>query len=105
VVVGRCCMLCGQVGLAGSVTLGDYVVLGGKAGVSDHVSVASKVRVAAKSGVVSNIEEPGDYAGFPAVRAQEWRRSIVALRRLGRPSSQMNTSDLEYRAEDADNKI
>jgi UDP-3-O-[3-hydroxymyristoyl] glucosamine N-acyltransferase len=35
--------------------------------VSDHVSVASKVRVAAKSGVVSNIEEPGDYAGFPAV--------------------------------------
>ncbi|KAH9555958.1 hypothetical protein CY35_08G144000 [Sphagnum magellanicum] len=105
VVVGRCCMLCGQVGLAGSVTLGDYVVLGGKAGVSDHVSVASKVRVAAKSGVVSNIEEPGDYAGFPAVRAQEWRRSIVALRRFGRPSSQMNTPDLEYRAEDADTKI
>ncbi|KAH8955650.1 hypothetical protein BDL97_08G151900 [Sphagnum fallax] len=105
VVVGRCCMLCGQVGLAGSVTLGDYVVLGGKAGVSDHVSVASKVRVAAKSGVVSNIEEPGDYAGFPAVRAQEWRRSIVALRRFGRPSSQRNTPDLEYREEDADNKI
>ncbi len=26
-----------------------------------------QVRVAAKSGVVSNIEEPGDYAGFPAV--------------------------------------
>ncbi|KAJ7299675.1 hypothetical protein O6H91_21G039000 [Diphasiastrum complanatum] len=90
VVIGRCCMLCGQVGLGGSATLGDYVVLGGKAGVADHVTIASKVRVAAKSGVMSDLKQAGDYAGFPAVPAQEWRRSTVALRRLGRQSSISN---------------
>eukprot|EP00850_Spirogloea_muscicola_P022024 SM000273S10234 [mRNA] locus=s273:108537:116439:+ [translate_table: standard] len=68
VVIGRCCLLCGQVGLGGSSTLGDYVILGGKAGVADHMSICSKVRVAAKAGVMRDITEPGDYAGFPALR-------------------------------------
>ncbi|EFJ35884.1 hypothetical protein SELMODRAFT_404190 [Selaginella moellendorffii] len=67
VVIGCNCMICGQVGIAGSCTLGDNVVLGGQAGVADHIEIASKVRIAAKSGVTSNITEPGDYAGFPAV--------------------------------------
>ncbi|KAL3676236.1 hypothetical protein R1sor_026184 [Riccia sorocarpa] len=84
VVIGRCCLLCGQVGLAGSSTLGDYVVMGGKSGVSDHISIASKVRIAAKSAVTSHITEPGDYAGFPAVPAKEWRRQRIFLRKLGR---------------------
>lgn len=86
VVVGRGCMLCGQVGIAGSCTIGDYVVIGGKAGVSDHVKVTSRVRIAAKSGVMANIDTPGDYAGFPAVPAREWRKQMVSLRRMGRPA-------------------
>ncbi|KAK1260927.1 hypothetical protein QJS04_geneDACA019112 [Acorus gramineus] len=45
VVIGTCCMLCGQVGIAGSVTMGDYVTLGGRVAVRDHVSIASKVYV------------------------------------------------------------
>ncbi|XP_020268907.1 probable UDP-3-O-acylglucosamine N-acyltransferase 2, mitochondrial isoform X2 [Asparagus officinalis] len=65
VVIGKCCMLCGQVGIAGSVTMGDYVVMGGKSGVKDHVSVASKVRVATNSGVIKDITEPGDYGSNP----------------------------------------
>lgn len=84
VVIGRCCMLCGQVGVAGSVTMGDYVVLGGKSGVADHVSIVSKVRLAAKSCVTKNIVEPGDYAGFPAVPIHEWRKSMVARRKIAR---------------------
>ncbi|XP_024518971.1 probable UDP-3-O-acylglucosamine N-acyltransferase 2, mitochondrial isoform X3 [Selaginella moellendorffii] len=82
VVIGCDCMICGQVGIAGSCTLGDNVVLGGQAGVADHIEIASKVRIAAKSGVTSNITEPGDYAGFPAVPVKQWRESVVASRRL-----------------------
>lgn len=82
VVIGRYCILCGQVGIAGSVTMGDYVVLAGKSSVADHVSIASKARVAALGTVTKNIVEPGDYAGFPAVPAQNWRRSVITLRRL-----------------------
>lgn len=80
VVIGKSCMLCGQVGLAGSVMLGDYVVLGGRVAVRDHVSITSKVRLAANSCVTKDIKESGDYGGFPAVPVMEWRRQVAALR-------------------------
>ncbi|EOA17982.1 hypothetical protein CARUB_v10006417mg [Capsella rubella] len=77
VIIGKCCLLCGQVGIAGSVTIGDYVALGGRAAVRDHVSIVSKVRLAANSCVTRNISEPGDFGGFPAVPIHEWRKQIV----------------------------
>lgn len=42
--IGRNCLICGQAGLAGSASLGDFVTLGGRAAVADHVSVCSKAR-------------------------------------------------------------
>ncbi|OMO76729.1 hypothetical protein CCACVL1_15476 [Corchorus capsularis] len=77
VIIGKNCMLCGQVGIAGSVMIGDYVVLGGRVAVRDHVSITSKVRLAANSCVTKNITEPGDYGGFPAVPIHVWRRQIA----------------------------
>ncbi|MBA0568852.1 hypothetical protein Golob_006319 [Gossypium lobatum] len=77
VVIGKSCMLCGQVGIAGSVIIGDYVVLGGRVAVRDHVSIISKVRLAANSCVTKDIREPGDYGGFPAVPIHVWRRQIA----------------------------
>ncbi|KAF3783642.1 putative UDP-3-O-acylglucosamine N-acyltransferase 2 [Nymphaea thermarum] len=82
VVIGRCCMLCGQVGIAGSVTLEDYVTLGGRVAVRDHVSIVSKVRLAANSCVTKSINEPGDYGGFPAVPIREWRKQIAKIRQI-----------------------
>uniref|UniRef100_A0A803NZ18 Reverse transcriptase domain-containing protein n=2 Tax=Cannabis sativa TaxID=3483 RepID=A0A803NZ18_CANSA len=80
VVIGKCCMLCGQVGIAGSVTVGDYVTMGGRVLVRDHVSIASKVRLAGASCVTKDITEPGDYGGFPAVPIHEWRRQVIMHR-------------------------
>ncbi|WOL15693.1 putative UDP-3-O-acylglucosamine N-acyltransferase 2, mitochondrial [Canna indica] len=80
VIIGKCCILCGQVGIAGSVTLGDYVTLGGRVAIRDHVSVASKVRLAASSCVTKDLVESGDYGGFPAVPIHEWRRQFAKLR-------------------------
>lgn len=40
-----------------------------------------QVRIAAMAGVTKNIVHPGDYAGFPAAPAAEWRRGLVAARR------------------------
>ncbi|PSS10341.1 UDP-3-O-acylglucosamine N-acyltransferase [Actinidia chinensis var. chinensis] len=78
VVIGKYCMLCGQVGIAGSVTMGDYITLGGRVAVRDHVSIVSKVRLAANSSVTKDINEPGDYGGFPAVPIHEWRRQVAS---------------------------
>jgi UDP-3-O-[3-hydroxymyristoyl] glucosamine N-acyltransferase len=82
VTIGSNSILCGQVGVAGSAKIGDQVVLGGSAKVADHVSISSKVRCAGLSGVTADIRESGDYAGFPAVKASKWRRSLAAINRL-----------------------
>jgi UDP-3-O-[3-hydroxymyristoyl] glucosamine N-acyltransferase len=84
VTIGSHSIICGQSGIAGSCSLGDQVVMGGNAGVADHVSITSNVRVAAKSAVMHDISAPGDYGGYPAAPAREWRKSIVVLRRLSR---------------------
>lgn len=80
VVIGKNCILCGQVGIAGSATIGDYVTFGGRVAVRDHVSIVSKVRLAANSCVTKDISVTGDYGGFPAVPVQLWRRQIAAQR-------------------------
>eukprot|EP00271_Cylindrocystis_brebissonii_P000257 TRINITY_DN10319_c0_g1_i1.p1 TRINITY_DN10319_c0_g1~~TRINITY_DN10319_c0_g1_i1.p1 ORF type:complete len:452 (-),score=38.72 TRINITY_DN10319_c0_g1_i1:181-1536(-) len=100
VVMGCCCLLCGQVGIAGSVTLGDYVVLAGQSGVCDHVNITSKVRIGAKSGVTADITEPGDYVGFPAVPAKEWKRAVVLGRRAARGPKQAGTKGKQDEAEE-----
>ncbi|KAG7615061.1 Hexapeptide repeat [Arabidopsis thaliana x Arabidopsis arenosa] len=43
VIIGKCCLFCGQVGIAGSAEIGDFVALGGRVAVRDHVSIVSKV--------------------------------------------------------------
>jgi UDP-3-O-[3-hydroxymyristoyl] glucosamine N-acyltransferase len=88
VVIGANCLICAQVGIAGSVTLGDGVVLGGGTGVADHVTVASGVRVGGHSGITSDITDPGDYMGMPAVKAGLYRRQVAHVKKLAsRPSA------------------
>ncbi|XP_027105060.1 probable UDP-3-O-acylglucosamine N-acyltransferase 2, mitochondrial [Coffea arabica] len=78
--IGKNCMICGQVGIAGSVTMGDYVTLGGRVAIRDHVCIASRVRLAASSCVTKDINQPGDYGGFPAMPIGKWRRQVAAQR-------------------------
>ena len=75
-------MLCAHAAVGGSATVGNFVVMGGKSAISDHVQVASKVRLAAKSGVIRDIVEPGDYGGFPAQPAGQWRRQVASLKQM-----------------------
>lgn len=86
--VGRSVIVCGQVGIGGSARIGNHVVLGGQTGVKDHVSIAGGTRVAARSGV-SNDLEPGDYAGYPAVPAHEWKRQHTALSRITKVAARL----------------
>jgi UDP-3-O-[3-hydroxymyristoyl] glucosamine N-acyltransferase len=75
-------IICAQVGIAGSCLIKRGVVLGGGVGVADHVTIAAGSRIGGHAGVISSIDEPGDYMGFPAIKATEFRRQQVTLRRL-----------------------
>ncbi len=83
VVTGKHCILCAQVGVAGSTTLADYVVLGGQVGVTGHVTIAQGVQVGGGGGVTASIKDPGTvYSGNPAMPYHLERRIIVLQRRL-----------------------
>lgn len=80
--IGSSCLLCAQVGVAGSAEIGDRVVLGGKAGVADHVSIGSDVVVAATSSVATKTPPRTILMGSPAMKREDYMKTMMALRRL-----------------------
>ena len=80
--VGRGCILCGQVGLAGSARLGDYVVMGGQAGSAGHITIGNGVQIAAKTAVFQSVDDGGKVGGIPAIDLAKWRRQAAAFSRL-----------------------
>jgi UDP-3-O-[3-hydroxymyristoyl] glucosamine N-acyltransferase len=82
VVVGPHCIIVGQAGLAGSVTLGSGVVLGGQSAVRDHVTMGDQSAVAACSGVAEDVDPKTIVSGLPALPHRQSLREQAALRRL-----------------------
>ena len=80
--VGQNAMICGGVFVAGSAKIGNRVILAGCATINNHVEIADGVTVGGLAGVTKSIEESGEYMGFPAIPANEWRRQIASIRRL-----------------------
>lgn len=81
---GRFCMMAGNSGLAGSVTLGDGVIVGGSASISDHVTLGNGVMVGGGSGVMNDVPDGGKVLGYPAADSRETLKQWVALRKLAK---------------------
>ena len=81
-VIGKHCILCGQVGVAGSTKIGDYVTLAGQVGTVGHVEIANGVIVGAQSGVSKSLPEKQMYMGSPAVPAREWKEQVAQIHSL-----------------------
>ena len=86
VIVGRHCIIVGQVGIAGSATLGDYVVIGGHGGVAGHITVGDGAQIAGASHVKDSLPAGSRVVGTPAKPLREWMREQLALQRLARGS-------------------
>jgi UDP-3-O-[3-hydroxymyristoyl] glucosamine N-acyltransferase len=79
--IGRGCLLAGQAGLSGSVTLEDGVILGGGVGIRDNITLVSGVVVAGHSAVWGDQRTPGLISGAPA---RPHRQHLEAQASLGR---------------------
>jgi UDP-3-O-[3-hydroxymyristoyl] glucosamine N-acyltransferase len=82
--IGRHCLLCGRVGIAGSTRIGDRVVLAGGAGLADNLTIGDDAVITAGSGVLSNVPAGRVMMGYPATRMDAQIESYKALRRLPR---------------------
>ena len=82
VVMGRHCLIMGQVGFAGSTQLGDYVVVASQSGIADHLKIGNQVIIGAKSGVMRDIPDGGRMLGIPAAPDKQAKRQIIATQQL-----------------------
>jgi UDP-3-O-[3-hydroxymyristoyl] glucosamine N-acyltransferase len=82
--VGRDCLLCGQVGIAGSARIGDRVVMGGQCGVNDNIFVGDDVICGGATKVFTNAPAGRVLLGYPAVKMETHVEMQKALRRLPR---------------------
>ncbi len=87
--IGRMCLICGHVGLAGSVTVGDRAVLGGKVGVGDNLTIGADAVVAGGSLVGTAIPPATVAIGVPAMPRDQFYEQVKALRRLPRALEQL----------------
>jgi UDP-3-O-[3-hydroxymyristoyl] glucosamine N-acyltransferase len=71
-----------QVGLAGSVTTGDYVRCAGQVGIADHVHIGTEAILGAKAGIHRDMEGGKTYLGAPATEDHEQFRIAMAIRKL-----------------------
>jgi UDP-3-O-[3-hydroxymyristoyl] glucosamine N-acyltransferase len=75
-------ILCSGASIGGSAKIGKWAVLAGATSVSNNVELGDHITIGALSGVTKSLREAGEYMGFPAVPANQWRREIAGVRRL-----------------------
>ena len=80
--IGEYCLLCAQVGIAGSAKLGNHVTLAGQVGIAGHLKSGNKVTVGSKSGVMHNIPDGETWLGAPAQPDKQAKRVLIAMQRL-----------------------
>jgi UDP-3-O-[3-hydroxymyristoyl] glucosamine N-acyltransferase len=80
--LGRVCVMAGQSGLAGSVTLGDGVIMGGGARVKDHVTIGAGVKLGGNAGVIKDVAPGKTLLGVPADDYRQTLRLWAAQKQL-----------------------
>jgi len=89
VIIGKCCLIASQTGVAGSSRLGDGVVLAGQVGLADNIEIGDGAMIGAQAGVMNNVEAGKKLAWTPAVDVKEAARAIAYLFRLPKLAQQL----------------
>jgi UDP-3-O-[3-hydroxymyristoyl] glucosamine N-acyltransferase len=80
--IGRHNLFVSQVGLAGSVTTGEYVVCAGQVGIADHVHIGDAAVIGGRSGVHKDMPGGQSYLGSPAEPIADEIRMLMVQRKL-----------------------
>ncbi|MCX6854457.1 MAG: UDP-3-O-(3-hydroxymyristoyl)glucosamine N-acyltransferase [Verrucomicrobia bacterium] len=93
VVMGRHCLIMGQVGFAGSTHLSDYVVIASQSGIAGHLKLGPQAKIGAKSGVMRDIAAGETVLGYPAAPDKQAKRQWIAMAQL--PDALKRIKELE----------
>jgi UDP-3-O-[3-hydroxymyristoyl] glucosamine N-acyltransferase len=82
VTLGRCVIVAGATGLAGSVHVGDGALIAGQVGIVDHVNIGKGARIGAGSLVTKDVADGESVVGYPADSSQAALRQWASIRKL-----------------------
>src|SRR6476660_6708179 len=82
VVIGRCCIVVAQVGIAGSTILEDFVRVGGQAAMAGHLRIGRGSEIGAQAGVISDLAPGARVLGSPAQSIKTFFRQIATLKKM-----------------------
>ena len=89
VVIGKNCLIVGQVGISGSCKLGDGVILAGQVGLTDNLEIGDGAIVGAQSGVMNDIVAGEKVLGSPANNIKEALQIMGLMKRLPKLNKQL----------------
>lgn len=102
-VIGRNCVIVGQAGVSGSVTIEDEVVLAGQVGVADHVRIGKGAVIGAQAGVIGDVPAGAFYSGYLARPHSIQMRVEAAKMRL--PQMVREVRELKARVEALERRL
>ncbi len=82
VVIGKCCLIVAQVGIAGSTKIGDGVVFAGASGATDNIEIGDGAIVGARGCVLKSVGPGMQVLGYPAIEHKEALRVWACTQRL-----------------------
>jgi len=101
--IGKDCLICAQVGLAGSTRLGDNVILAGQVGAAGHLTIGSGVVAIAQTGIPGSVEPGRVISGSPAMDQKTWLKASAIHNRL--PELNKHIKELDRRVRDLENTL
>ncbi len=78
-IIGEECFIIAQVGISGSVEIGNNTILAGQSAVAGHINIGSNVVIAARSGVTNDVPDGKKMSGFPLREHMEDLRIKMAM--------------------------
>mgnify|MGYP001157186130 FL=1 len=59
--------------------LGNNCIIAGQVGIAGHLTIGNNVKIAAKTGVTKNFPDNCTIGGFPARDIKTWKKSMAKL--------------------------
>ncbi|UCE89076.1 MAG: UDP-3-O-(3-hydroxymyristoyl)glucosamine N-acyltransferase [Pseudomonadota bacterium] len=82
VFLDRDCILTAHTVIAGSTRIGKRMLASGQTGILDHLTITDDVVLVQRAGVISDVTEPGVYAGLPLQPVKDYFRNTAVAQQL-----------------------
>jgi UDP-3-O-[3-hydroxymyristoyl] glucosamine N-acyltransferase len=80
--IGKMCVIAGNAGFAGSVTLGDGCMVGGGASFNQGITVGNGCKIGGMTGVMANLAPGSVVMGYPERDLRDFLKEIALSKRL-----------------------